>query len=80
MAICTKCGAEMEEGNFVCPNCGNNEDAVNVGLMILSILIPIAGVILGIINLTKGKKKSGTSYLVAGIIAWVVGILLVLVL
>ena len=80
MAICTKCGAEMEEGHFVCPNCGNNEDAVNVGLMILSILIPIAVVILGIINLTKGKKKSSTSYLVAGIIAWVVGILLVLVL
>ena len=80
MEYCKKCGKELEEGNFVCPNCGNDADAVNIGLMILSILIPIAGIILGIINLTKGKKKSGTSYLVAGIIAWVVGILLVLVL
>ncbi|MBR4628513.1 MAG: hypothetical protein IKO47_12630 [Ruminococcus sp.] len=76
MAFCSKCGKEMEEGSFVCPYCGNDEDKVNVGLMILAVLIPIAGIIMGIVNLSKGKKKSGTAYLVAGIIAWVLGMVI----
>lgn len=47
----------------------NEVDEVNVGLVVLSVLIPIVGIILGAVNSSNGKKKSGKAYLTAGIIA-----------
>ena len=46
------------------------EDKANVGMVILSVLIPIAGLILAIVNWSKSPKAART-YLVAGIISWV---------
>lgn len=47
----------------------NEVDEVNVGLVVLSVLFPIVGIILGAVNISNGKKKSGKAYLTAGIIA-----------
>lgn len=80
---CSKCGFEINDEAIICPKCGcytNNqlkekdvlEDNISVGLVILSILIPIVGVILGIINLCSKKTKSGTAYMIIGVVAWVV--------
>lgn len=44
------------------------------GLILLSILIPTAGVVLGIAHLTSGKKHAGKVYLWIGILVWVVRI------
>lgn len=44
-------------------------DETNVGIVVLSVLFPIVGIILGAVNIGNGKKKSGKAYLTAGIIA-----------
>ena len=44
-------------------------DETNVGLVVLSVLFPIVGIILGAVNMSNGNKKSGKAYLMAGIIA-----------
>lgn len=83
--FCSKCGKEIHDEAVVCPNCGCStgknvsapgvpveEDKTSGGLIAVSILLPIVGVILGIVNLCKKKTKSGTTYLIVGIVAWVV--------
>lgn len=54
-------------------------DETNVGMVVLSVLIPIVGIVLGAVNMNNGKKKSGKAYLMAGIIAiaieFVIGII-----
>lgn len=54
------------------------EDKANVGMVILSVLIPIAGLILAIVNWSKSPKAART-YLVAGIISWVVSFIIIFV-
>lgn len=54
------------------------EDKANVGMVILSVLIPIAGLILAIVNRSKSPKTART-YLVAGIISWVVSFIIIFV-
>jgi len=83
--FCIKCGKEIHDEAVICPNCGCStgknssvaetpigDDKASGGLIAVSILFPIVGVILGIVNLCKKKSKSGTTYLLTGIIAWVV--------
>ena len=64
--FCSKCGEPINDNQSFCPVCGHKvqggpvpteEDKVSVGFVILSALIPIAGVILGIMNLTKKKNN-----------------------
>lgn len=77
---CKKCGNEIFDEAVICPHCGceteNNKkdvnDSVNGGLIFLAILIPIVGVVLGCINLSKGQKNAGKIYLIVGIIAWAI--------
>lgn len=47
-------------------------DETNVGIVVLSVLFPIVGIILGAVNMSNGKKKSGKAYLMAGVISFVV--------
>ena len=54
------------------------EDKANVGMVILSVLIPIAGLILAIVNWSK-SPKTARIYLVAGIISWVVSFIIIFV-
>lgn len=68
--FCSKCGKEVHDDAVVCTSCGCSigkkeqvfdesvgEDKASGGLIAVSILIPIVGVILGIVNLCKSKKK-----------------------
>ena len=48
------------------------EDKTELLLIILSFIIPMAGIILGAIQLSTGKAKSGKIYLVLGIISFFV--------
>jgi len=89
MKYCTKCGKEIMDEAVVCPGCGcptdntvwrnmanRGEDKANVGLIVLSILIPIVGVILWPVN-HKETPKAAMTYGLCGIISWVVfGVLL----
>lgn len=47
-------------------------DETNAGIVVLSVLFPIVGIILGAVNMSNGKKKSGKAYLMAGIISFAV--------
>lgn len=81
MKYCQKCGKEIMDQAVVCPNCGcatgksaianNPDDKANGGLIALSILIPIAGVILWPVKHSKTPKAART-YGLCGIISWVV--------
>ena len=85
--FCSKCGQEIRDEAVVCVHCGcaveNNraaaEDKVSVGIIILTILIPIVGVIMGIVNLCRKLTRSGGIYLAVGIGAWIVKYLVLVV-
>ncbi|MBR1458264.1 MAG: hypothetical protein IJ595_02665, partial [Oscillospiraceae bacterium] len=47
----------------------------SVGIIILAVLIPIVGVIIGGVNMSKGKKHSGKIYLIVGGAMWALGII-----
>lgn len=79
--ICPNCGREIADMAVVCPNCGTpvspqnqpninmGEEKANVGFIILTIFFPIVGIILGIIEINKGNKSAGKTYLItAGIV------------
>ena len=85
--ICPNCDHEVSDLAVVCPNCGaslnNNsyntpetEQKANGGFIALSIIFPIVGIILGIVEMNKGNKDAGKKYLWTGIIAWAVWFLL----
>ena len=52
-----------------------NEPA-NTGLVVLSVLIPLAGIIMGAIHLSDGRKRAGKAYLTAALITIGVSVLL----
>ena len=70
MKFCQKCGKELVDEAVICTNCGcsvastevktANEDAPNMGLAVLGFFIPLAGLILYIVNkdTTPLKAKS----------------------
>ena len=81
---CTNCGAELNENAVVCVRCGAAvqtaaEDKVNAGFVVLSVFIPLFGVIYWGVKAKecpKGAKACG----IAGLISWGVGILLSIIL
>ncbi|MBR5165854.1 MAG: hypothetical protein IKW87_09930 [Ruminococcus sp.] len=84
--ICPHCDHEVSDLAVMCPNCGapldnrgaapEGEQKANGGFIALSIFFPIVGIILGIVEMSKGNKAVGKKYLWAGIIAWAVWFLL----
>ena len=87
---CKSCGKEIHDDAVKCIHCGaltgktasgtNNVDPnepANVGLVFLSALIPLVGIILGATNISSGKKRAGKRYLWTGIIAWLIAIIAV---
>lgn len=52
------------------------KDKASIGLIIVSLLIPIVGVILGIVNWKKTPNAAKT-YLIVGIVAWVINFIIV---
>ena len=82
MAFCSHCGNEILEEAVVCPNCGcavkkeaEVDNSVSTGLIILSFLIPLFGLIYWAV-MAKSRpicaKKCGHTAL----ISWGLGILL----
>ena len=84
MKFCSKCGKEILEEAVVCPNCGcavSNtttpttsfapQDEVSVGLVILSVIIPLFGIIYWPVKHKETPKKAKACG-IAGIISWVV--------
>lgn len=72
--ICPKCGCSLsasgdasKQNNII----GNVEDKANGGLIALSILIPIAGIILWPLK-HKETPKAAMTYGICGIASWVV--------
>ena len=84
MAYCRKCGKEIDDEAIMCVHCGvptnraagapaDPNDTVNPGLIVLSVLVPFVGIILGIVNLSGGKKRSGSIYLYIGAAMLIIG-------
>ena len=69
-----------QQNPFINQNQINVPDEINPGLVVLSVLVPLAGIILGATNQSSGKKKSGKAYLLAGVISWGVYMLLCILL
>lgn len=72
--FCKNCGSEIDDKAYVCPKCGcltgtvdNNAPASGL-LIALSVLMPLVGIIMGIVNLSSGNKRSGKAYLIAGLV------------
>lgn len=88
--FCKKCGSQIADGAYVCPYCNesqniNNmysgyepveEEKANVGFIVLSVFFPIVGIILGCVDISKGKKRSGKAYIIAAVVAWAVSFVL----
>ena len=88
--FCQKCGKEVLDDAVICPFCGcaikkdsinktvNTEgDNLNIALLILSIIIPIVGIILWPLK-HKETPNSARIYGIAGIVAWVCYFLFIL--
>ncbi len=81
------CRKENTDDNVFCEYCGtrlsanpepHEADEVLVVFIILSVLCPLAGIILGNVNLTKKKTRSGAVYLTISIVEWLVVMVFVL--
>ena len=96
MKYCTKCGKEIHDEAVICPGCGcstgyvpaneqNNDstvqnDEVSVGLCVLSIFLPLFGVIYWIVKHKEYPKKSkvcGITGIISGVLGFVIGKILI---
>lgn len=80
MKFCSHCGKEVMEKAVICPNCGcqieeSEADRANPGLIVLSILIPLAGIIMAIAFWGKTPHAAKT-YLKAALITILVEVIL----
>lgn len=81
MKFCSKCGKELCDEAIVCTNCGcaveNNkskasaDDKVDVGLCVLSALLPIYGIIYWPLKHKETPKKAQACGCTA-IVAWII--------
>ena len=79
MKFCSKCGKEIMEEAIVCPHCGcaatpaasgvATNDQVSVGLCILSVFIPLFGVIYWPVKHKETPKKARACG-IAALISW----------
>lgn len=83
MKYCANCGAELNENAAVCVKCGAAvqklaEDKVSVGLVILSVFIPLFGIIYWPVKAKECPKRAKACG-IAALITWGVGILLYII-
>ena len=80
MKFCQYCGKEIVDEAVVCTNCGcsviqtnspahNVDDTVDIGLVILSVFIPLFGIIYWPLN-AKNRPKCASTCGIAAIISW----------
>ena len=92
--FCITCSKEIIDGAVICRYCGcltgapqpimqekiiTRADKVEVVKVVLSVIIPIVGIVLGAINLKDGKKRSGRVYLIVGSVVTVIEIILTVI-
>lgn len=78
MKYCEHCGRELMDNAVICPGCGcalstMEEDKPNVGLNVLSVFIPIVGLVLYCVWNSKTPKKAKSVGLCA-LISFIVGV------
>jgi hypothetical protein len=86
MKYCHQCGAEVHDDAVVCVKCGRSvqpvsevDQSISVGFVILSVLIPLFGIIYWAVK-AKERPRCARACGIAAIISWVVGIVLSVVL
>jgi len=87
MKYCSSCGRELADAAVICPYCGCNcgvasrvdpNDAPSTAMALLGFFIPIAGLILYIVNMdTKPQmaKSAGKGALISVIVSAVLGVI-----
>ena len=55
-----------------------SETPAETGLIILSVLVPLAGIIIGCICLSNNEKRAGKVYLLAAAVRYIIGFLIVI--
>ena len=79
-AVCVHCGVPTVYGSAIGlsnPNAApvNPEEPASKGMLILSFLIPLAGIIIGATDSSKGKKRAGKACMISavcGMVFWIV--------
>lgn len=80
MKFCRHCGKEVLDEAIICPGCGcsiqvsnnvNVDNSISIGLVIVSILIPLFGIIYWPIN-AKTRPKCAEACGIAALISWAV--------
>ncbi len=90
MKECQNCGQQLADQAVICPKCGcsaqpmnysgqqvSGEDKVDVGLVILSVLIPLFGIIYWLVE-KNNRPKCAPACAKAAIISWVVMFVLII--
>ena len=80
MKFCQQCGKELMDQSVVCPECGcavqpEKDQSVSVGLVILSVLLPLFGLIYWAVK-AKVRPKCAKVCGIAAIISWALSFLL----
>lgn len=88
MKYCQKCGAEINENAVVCVKCGCStnpsnqlaevDDTISIGLVILSLIIPLFGIIYWPVK-AKSRPKCAMTCGITGIASWIVGFLFTMI-
>ena len=86
MKYCQQCGAEVNDNAVICVKCGCSlqaedpvDNSVSVGLVILSILIPLFGIIYWPVK-AKSRPKCARTCGIAAIISWIVSFVILIAL
>ena len=98
--FCSKCGNEIDDEAMICPKCGcatanmgnmkksSSQSDESSGLatcaIVFAILMPIVGLILGIVGVCKYEdenlKKKSISAIILSIVIWVIYIFAIIIL
>ena len=83
MKYCSKCGQEINDDAVICVHCGcamqsnatvgNTDDAPSAGWWVLGFFIPIAGLILYLVNKDTKPQKAGSA-IKGALVGFILGI------
>ena len=85
MRYCQNCGAEIIDNAVACVKCGcsvqtvNVDESVSVGLVILSVFIPLFGIIYWPVK-AKERPKCAKACGIAAIISWIINLFVLILL
>lgn len=82
--FCRHCGKEINDNAVVCVHCGcavsekydkiDPNAPANGGLVFLSFLVPLFGIIYGCIEQSNGRKRAGKAYIAVAIGTMALGV------